>query len=175
MLLPWKSQGNWDDSICEAIYTHHCCRNLSVGSDGPMLLCPCAVIHDCAPLSPWLLQCPLSDTLSWMTAQGQWGAVMDDCTGTKEQLCGSSPLLEASKGEEPHTCSIVPVQSSMTAPMSHKVTIWLPKEYKRAAWLGSPQLLVDSQHSNISHTFITFYKYVYMCIFSGANSQLIYL
>ena len=84
MLLPWKSQGNWDDSICEAIYTHHCCRNLSVGSDGPMLLCPCAVIHDCAPLSPWLLQCPLSDTLSWMTAQGQWGAVMDDCTGTKE-------------------------------------------------------------------------------------------
>ena len=96
---------------------------------------------------------------SWMTAQGQWGAVMDDCTGTKEQLCGSSPLLEASKGEEPHTCSIVPVQSSMTAPMSHKVTIWLPKEYKRAAWLGSPQLLVDSQHSNISHTFITFYKY----------------
>ena len=38
----------------------------------------------------------------------------------------------------------------MTAPMSHKVTIWLPKEYKRAAWLGSPQLLVDSQHSNIS-------------------------
>ena len=90
---------------------------------------------------------------SWMTAQGQWGAVMDDCTGTKEQLCGSSPLLEASKGEEPHTCSIVPigpVQSSMTAPMSHKVTIWLPKEYKRAAWLGSPQLLVDWQEDNTS-------------------------
>ena len=104
-----------------------------------------------------------------------WGAVSDDCTGTKEQLCGSSPLLEASKGEEPHTYSIVPVQSSTTAPMSHKVTIWLPKEYKGAAWLGSPQLLVDSQHSNISHTFITFYKYVYICIFSWANSQLIYL
>ena len=51
-----------------------------------------------------------------MTAQGQWGEVMDDCTGAKEQLCGSSPLLEASKGEEPHTYSIVPVQSSMTAP-----------------------------------------------------------
>ena len=88
-----------------------------------------------------------------MTAQGQWGAVMDDCTGAKEQLCGSSPLLEASKGEEPHTCSIVPigpVQSSMTAPMSHKVTIWLPKEYKRAAWLGSPQLLVDWQEDNTS-------------------------
>ena len=47
---------------------------------------------------------------------GTMGAVMDDCTGTKEQLCGSSPLLEASKGEEPHNCSFVPVQSSETAP-----------------------------------------------------------
>ena len=84
MLPPWKSQGNWDDSICEAIYTHHCCRNLSVVPDGPMLLCPCAVIHDCAPLSlcshPW--QCVWQRTLEqpW----GQWSAVMDDCTGTKE-------------------------------------------------------------------------------------------
>ena len=45
-----------------------------------------------------------------------WGAVSDDCTGTKEQVCGSSPLEASSKGEEPHNCSFVPVQSSMTAP-----------------------------------------------------------
>ena len=90
---------------------------------------------------------------SWMTAQGQWGAVMDDCTGTKEQLCGSSPFAGSfQRGGAIYLlhCSIGSVQSSMTAPMSHKVTIWLPKEYKRAAWLGSPQLLVDWQEDNTS-------------------------
>ena len=39
-----------------------------------------------------------------------WGAVMDDCTGTMEQVCGSSPLEASSKGEEPHGA-----QSWMTA------------------------------------------------------------
>ena len=102
-----------------------------------------------AEICQWsqMVPCSFVPVQSSMTAPHCPCAVIHDCAP-----CGSSPLLEASKGEEPHTCSIVPVQSSMTAPMSHKVTIWLPKEYKRAAWLGSPQLLVDSQHSNISHT-----------------------
>ena len=103
---------------------------------------------------------------SWMTARGQWSRYL------------APPLWKLpAKGRSHITAPLSLCSHPRLRPMkmSHKVTIWLPKEYKRAAWLGSPQLLVDSQHSNISHTFITFYKYVYMCIFSGANSQLIYL
>ena len=110
----------------------------------------------------------LCETLaqSWMTARGQWSRYV------APPLCWKLP-----KGRSHITAPLSLCSHPRLRPMkmSHKVTIWLPKEYKRAAWLGSPQLLVDSQHSNISHTFITFYKYVYMCIFSGANSQLIYL
>ena len=42
---------------------------------------------------------------SWMTARGQWSRYV------------APPLWKLpAKGEEPHNCSFVPVQSSMTAP-----------------------------------------------------------
>ena len=79
---------------------------------------------------------------SWMTARGQWGQW--------SRYVAPPFIWKLPKQAQPIMHENV-TQSDNLAPKR--------KEYKRAAWLGSPQLLVDSQHSNISHTFITFYKY----------------
>ena len=153
MLECWESTSNWGDPSQAALL-------YSFGSQIVTLWDMGAVMDDCtrtmeqvcgsSPLEASSKgeephNCSFVPVQSSMTAAHCPCAVIHDCAP-----CGSSPLLEASKGEEPHTCSIVPVQSSMTAPMSQKVTIWLPKEYKRGAWLGSSQLLVDWQEDNTS-------------------------